>query len=64
MQTKKPLFQILDFANDYKGKMIIAIVISVLSVFLGIIPYITMGKILIYLIDGNVQLEQISVLAA
>lgn len=63
MQTKKPLFQILDFANDYKGKMIIAIVISVLSVFLGIIPYITMGKILIYLIDGNVQLEQISVLA-
>lgn len=62
-KQKNPLFQILDFANDYKGKMIIAIVISVLSVFLGIIPYITMGKILIYLIDGNVQLEQISVLA-
>ena len=62
-KQKNPLFQILDFASDYKSKMIIATVISVLSVFLGIVPYITMGKILIYLIDGNVRLERILVLA-
>lgn len=63
-KKKNPLFQILDFANDYKSKMIVASIISSCSVILGIIPYITAGKILIYLIDGDTNLSHVLLLSS
>lgn len=65
MEEKKtnPIAQILGFANQEKGRMIASCILSTLSVVCGVIPYITVGKLLAQLLMGGTDSNEISKMA-
>lgn len=60
MKDKKsnPLMEVFYFAKVEKAKLALAAILSALSVILGIIPYITVGRLLIDLIGKDTALKQ------
>lgn len=60
MNDKKsnPLMEVLSFAEEEKSKLILAAILSTLSVIFGIIPYIAVGRLLIALVGRNADLQQ------
>lgn len=59
MNNKKsnPLMEVLSFASEEKTKLIIAAALSALSVVFGLVPYITVGRLLIFLSAGNADFQ-------
>ncbi|ANU49729.1 ABC transporter ATP-binding protein [Enterocloster clostridioformis] len=53
-----PIVEILSFTRGEKTKLIVAAILSIVSVMFGIIPYVTVGKLLITLFAGNVSMQQ------
>lgn len=58
-EKKNPLSDIFVFAGQEKKKMIVSTILSGFAAVCGIIPYIVIGKILIFLLSGNVSSRQI-----
>lgn len=59
MNDKKsnPLVEVLSFARGEKRKLIIAAALSTVSVIFGLVPYITVGRLLISLSSGNADFQ-------
>lgn len=59
MNDKKsnPLVEVLNFARGEKRKLIIAAALSTVSVIFGLVPYITVGRLLISLSSGNADFQ-------
>lgn len=57
-KNSNSLMQVLSFAKEEKAKLMLAAMLSALSVIFGIIPYIAVARLLIDLISGNTALKQ------
>lgn len=59
MNDKKsnPLVEVLSFARKEKTKLILAAALSTVSVIFGLVPYITVGRLLISLSSGNADFQ-------
>jgi ATP-binding cassette subfamily B protein IrtA len=58
---KKNIFKIVfSFASECKGKMILSVLFSIISVIAGFIPYIGVYKILAAFFAGNARLGEVS----
>lgn len=59
MNDKKsnPLMEVLSFACEEKTELIIAAALSTISVIFGLVPYITVGRLLISLSAGNADFQ-------
>lgn len=63
-KNKNPIFEILNFSNLEKNKLILATILSAVSVVAGFIPYISTGKLIIDLVKQQANLQSIIFLAA
>lgn len=59
MKKENPVAAIFGFAGEEKKKLMLSAIISVLSVFSGLIPYVVAAKLLDTLIAGNLENENI-----
>jgi len=50
---------LLVFGQDAKWKIVLSVVLSIISVFSGLVPYWTVYKIILLMIDGNTEMNQV-----
>lgn len=50
---------LLVFGQDAKWKIILSVVLSIISVFSGLVPYWTVYKTILLMIDGNTEMNQV-----
>lgn len=53
MKTKSPLFRLWELGEEHHGKLKIAIVLAVIGVILGIVPYFCAAKIVVGLVNAQ-----------
>lgn len=50
---------LLNFGKDSKGKIVLSVLLSILSVFSGLVPYWAVYRIILYVVAGHKEIHNV-----